>query len=230
MEKFPEKRNVRMEASKKECVSKKVDEIAECTDPSCQDRVVGRSQFCKRHRDKQYKERHRKRKRSLAESRVETEGEFHEETKRKLMEKVHNSSSSSAEPCYKDLLYPVLAEKRQRLLGSDEITKFLQEKQEELKASSQMSGADAPGHHNISGSSNESESELIDTSTSISSGNDTFNSLTGQGLTESSESRNLSGYQASGSLLETTSSGMASSWSDSCARTKPIDETHPKSQ
>ena len=36
-----------------------------------------------------------------------------QEAKRKLAEKVHGSSSSSSDPSYKDMLYPVLAEKRQ---------------------------------------------------------------------------------------------------------------------
>ena len=56
-----------MAASKRDSIdAKKTEDVAECADASCHDPVVGRSQFCKRHRDKQYKERHRKRKKTQA--------------------------------------------------------------------------------------------------------------------------------------------------------------------
>ena len=110
------------------------------------------------------------------------------------------------------------------------VTEFLKRKQDELKKGTLVDlteSSGASGGHNLSGSSNDTleteESDPVDTSTSLSSGNETsLNASTGVGIGDehnSSDSRTLSSYQASGSS-EITSSGT----SDTChVRARSID-------
>ncbi|XP_062514556.1 regulatory factor X-associated protein-like [Corticium candelabrum] len=106
-----------------------------CTESGCTDAAIGKGRYCKKHRNKQYKQRYRRKKKR--EAAAPASDPDLEQAKRKLMEKVSQSQeaagSASSEPDYKDLLHPVLVQKRQELLDSEEVILHLKREQEKVR-------------------------------------------------------------------------------------------------